>query len=298
LLYRYRFGGLEQHWVTSEHPEIDYPPLPPGRYTFQASVVDPDERQESNIAELPIEIVPAWWQRTPAIIGALSLFLLTLAAIWQLRTRHLRLRAEELSRLVALRTRELETDKQALEEARMALWHQATHDALTGLPNRSHVLSILDQAIAEAQSTHRPLAVALLDLDHFKRINDQFGHVAGDQVLIEAAVRLCQVLPSGSTLGRYGGEELLVVTPGAALDDPAPFEVLRHCVERLPFDGDGAPIHMTCSIGVAWVGADRNSVLEVIRRADAALYLAKSAGRNRVVVANAGDELRSAADRH
>ena len=290
LQYSYRLAGLEQNWVTSERPQVDYPPLPPGRYRFEAAVTDPDGRRMSKIVSMTIEIVPPWWQRAPAIIGGAALCLLLLATIWQLRTRHLSQRAHELSRLVALRTRELETDKQALEEARAVLWHQATHDALTGLPNRSHVLAILSQAISHAQTTHQPLAVALLDLDHFKLINDEFGHIVGDKVLTDAAARLRCGLSPGMTLGRYGGEELLAVAPGVDLNDPSSFEALRHCIENLPFDSDDAHIQMTCSIGVAWLNFDQDSALDLVRRADAAMYLAKSIGRNRVILA-ASDEL-------
>lgn len=291
LQYRYRLVGLERNWVTSERPQVDYPPLPPGHYRFEAAVFDPDNRQASDIATLPIEIVPPWWQRTPAVFGGIGLFVLILAAIWQLRTRHLRAQAAELARLVALRTRELEIDKQALEEARAALWHQATHDALTGLPSRSHVLNILNQAVSHAQASGRSLAVGLLDLDHFKRINDEFGHLAGDRVLVEAAARLCRELPPETTLGRYGGEELLAVTPGLRVNNALPFEKLRRCIESSSFGVDGADITLTCSIGVVWLIPDKDSALDLIRRADAALYLAKTTGRNRVVIATGDDDM-------
>ena len=296
LQYRYRLAGLEQNWVSSERPQVDYPPLPPGHYTFEAAVFDPDNRQTSNIVALPIEIVPPWWQRAPAIIAGIGLMLLILAAVWQLRTRHLHKRAVELSRLVALRTHELEIDKQALEETRAALWHQANHDALTGLSNRPRILAMLDQAISHAQTSGQALAVALLDLDHFKRINDDFGHLAGDQVLIEAAERLCRELPPDTALGRYGGEELLVVMPGVRANNRIPFETLRRCIERSPFGGDDAYIALTCSIGVTWLNSAGDNALGLIRRADAALYLAKNTGRNCVVIAMEGDELLTGED--
>jgi len=130
----------------------------------------------------------------------------------------------------------------------------------------------------------------LLDIDHFKLINDEFGHIVGDKVLTDAAARLRCVLLPGTTLGRYGGEELLAVAPGVDLNDPSSFEALRHCIENLPFDSDRAHIQMTCSIGVAWLNFDQDSALDLVRRADAAMYLAKSIGRNRVILA-ATDEL-------
>ncbi|GAB2575470.1 ligand-binding sensor domain-containing diguanylate cyclase [Dyella jejuensis] len=287
LQYRYRLQGLERKWVTSDRPQVDYPPLPPGDFVFEVAAYDPDDRQLSPVMQLPLRVVPPWWQRTPAVLGGLLLFAWVTVLTWQLRTRHLRARARQLEQMVALRTRELEVDKQALEEARAALWKQATHDALTGLPNRSHVLEILSLAIADALTHKRPLAVALIDFDHFKRINDHYGHLAGDAVLIEAATRLRSALPAGATLGRYGGEEILAVVPGATPGDPAPFETLCQHIAESPFGGDGARVKVTCSMGVAWLRRQDHDSFDLIRRADAALYEAKTAGRNRIVVTGA-----------
>ena len=285
LQYRYRLRGLERDWVSSDRPQVDYPPLPPGKFVFEVAVYDPDNRQLSPIVQWPLHIVPPWWQRPAAVLGGLLLLALGIVLLWLLRTRQLRARARTLERLVASRTRELEVDKQALEEARAALWQQATHDALTGLPNRSHVLEILSLAIADAREHRHPLAVALIDFDHFKRINDHYGHLAGDAVLIEAAARLRDALPTGATLGRYGGEEVLAVVPHAFTDDPAPFDALRKFIAKSPFGGDGAHLEVTCSIGAAWLRPQDHDGFDLIRRADAALYMAKTAGRNRVVVA-------------
>jgi diguanylate cyclase (GGDEF)-like protein len=286
LQYRYRLQGLERDWVTSDRPQVDYPPLPPGNFVFEVMAYDPDSRQASPVVQLPLRIVPPWWRRPAAVVIGLLLFALGILLALQLRTRHLRARARTLEHLVALRTRELEVDKQALEEARAALWQQATHDALTGLPNRSRVLENLEHAIFDAREHGQPLAVALIDLDHFKRINDQYGHLAGDAVLIEAAIRLREALSTGATLGRYGGEEILAVLPGVLHDDPVPFETLRQHIAQAPFSGDGVRVEVTCSIGVTWLRPEDPDGFDLIRRADAALYMAKTAGRNRVVLAS------------
>lgn len=285
LQYRYRLRGLERDWVNSDRPQVDYPPLPPGDFTFEVAVYDPDSRQLSPIVPWPLRVVPPWWRRPAAVFGGIVLLALGIMLLWLLRTRQLRARARTLEHLVALRTRELEVDKQALEEARAALWQQATHDALTGLPNRSRVLDALSLAIADAREHQHPLAVALIDFDHFKRINDHYGHLAGDAVLIEASMRLRDALPAGATLGRYGGEEILAVVPHAVTDDPSPFDALRTFIAKSPFGGDGAHVEVTCSIGVAWLRPQDYNGFDLIRRADAALYMAKTAGRNRVVVA-------------
>jgi diguanylate cyclase (GGDEF)-like protein len=285
LQYRYRLRGLEHNWVTSDRSQVDYPPLPPGDFVFEVAAYDPDSRHLSQVLQVPIYIVPPWWQQTPAVLTGLLLAMLGIVIVWQVRTRNLRLRARTLERLVAQRTRELEVDKQALEEARAALWQQATHDALTGLANRSHVLEILAQAITHAQRHKQPLAIALIDLDHFKRINDEYGHLTGDAVLIEASGRMCDTLPANATVGRYGGEEILAVVPGVAPHDTAPFEALRQCIAQNPFGEDGAHVQVTCSVGVAWLHPHDSDEFDLIRRADVALYLAKTSGRNRVVMA-------------
>ena len=284
LQYRYRLQGLEHNWVNSDRPQVDYPPLPPGDFVFELAAYDPDSRQLSPVVQLPLHIVPPWWQRTPAVLGGLLLLVLGIALAWQLRTRNLRARARTLEHLVALRTRELEVDKQALEQARAALWQQATHDALTGLPNRSHVLEILTEAIAHARRHDKPLAVALIDLDHFKHINDRYGHLAGDAVLIEASTRLHDALPTGASLGRYGGEEILAVVPGVSPGDPACFDALRQHIAGSPFHGDDTHVEVTCSIGIAWLQHQDRDGFDMIRRADAALYVAKTSGRNRTVI--------------
>jgi diguanylate cyclase (GGDEF)-like protein len=285
LQYRYRLQGLEHNWVNSDRAQVDYPPLPSGDFVFELAAYDPDGRQLSPIVQMPLRIVPPWWRRTPALLAGLLLLGLGIALAWQLRTQSLRARARTLERLVAQRTRELEVDKLALEQARAALWQQAMHDALTGLPNRSHALEILTQAIAHAQQQGEPLAVALIDLDHFKRVNDRYGHLAGDAVLIEVSTRLRDALPASATLGRYGGEEILAVMPGIPRDGTAPFEALRQRIADCKFSGDGKLVEVTCSIGVAWLQEQDRDSFDLIRRADAALYVAKTSGRNRVVIA-------------
>jgi diguanylate cyclase (GGDEF)-like protein len=290
LQYRYRLRGLEHDWVTLDGSQVDYPPLSPGNFVFEVAAYNPDSRQLSPVVQVPMQIVPPWWQRPPAILAGLLLLTAAIVLAWQIRTRQLRMRANALEQIVASRTRELEVDKQALEEARAALWQQATHDALTGLPNRSRILEILGEAITHAREHGQPLALALLDLDHFKDINDRYGHLAGDAVLIEASARLRDTVPPGASVGRYGGEELLVVMPGIVSGDPEPFETLRQHIAGSPFGGDGVRMAVTCSAGVTWLQAQDRDGFDLIRRADVALYTAKTSGRNRVVMTNGNDE--------
>lgn len=164
----------------------------------------------------------------------------------------------------------------------------ASLDPLTGVANRRGVEQFTSAAMREARTRNHPLAVLALDLDRFKQINDSFGHAAGDRVLQHIA-RACQeALRDGDLLGRIGGEEFLVVLPGNDLDDAAEVaERLRSRIEALTLDDLPAGLRITISIGVAGMTACDSGFADLERRADLALYRAKSSGRNRVVGAGA-----------
>ena len=183
-----------------------------------------------------------------------------------------RLRTGE--RILALQTQ--------LLEAQEALRLQATRDSLTGLYNRGAVMDRLDEEVSRAERESSDLSVLLLDADHFKRVNDRYGHQAGDDTLREIATRLGGILRPYDSLGRYGGEELIAVLPGC--DAAGALEVaerMRSAVASEPVATRAGPIPVTVSIGSAsWTG--RGSGETLIERADEALYRAKGAGRNRV----------------
>jgi len=192
--------------------------------------------------------------------------------------------APELRARLRAGQRILELQAQLLE-AREALRLEATHDGLTGLLNRRAVLGLLQVELERAMREKQPLAVLMLDLDHFKEINDRFGHLAGDAVLRDAANRMRNSVRSYDSVGRYGGEEFLVVLPGgngeAAL---AQAERLRLAMANEPFSFSGEGQKVTCSIGVTWHrGMTPCDADSLVREADLGLYAAKEAGRNRVV---------------
>ena len=162
----------------------------------------------------------------------------------------------------------------------------ATTDVLTGLPNRRHLMTEVETEIARARRSGRPLALALLDIDHFKSINDRHGHPAGDAALREVAEVLRTVTRIGDLLGRFGGEEFVVLMPDTRLDQ-AEFgaERLRKAIEarimRFPGGGTG---RVTVSTGVALLAGDEGCD-QLVSRADGALYEAKAEGRNLVRLA-------------
>ncbi len=172
-----------------------------------------------------------------------------------------------------------------LLEAQATLREQATVDALTKVWNRRSILEILEREVDRAEREHSPLSVAMADLDHFKQINDTYGHLAGDAVLVEAVQRMRSSMRSYDSLGRYGGEEFLLLFPGC---EPAAAgrlaERMRAEIEQRPLDWQTGPIRFTISFGVTTLRADQRLPSEALLRvADAALYQAKQQGRNRVV---------------
>ena len=161
---------------------------------------------------------------------------------------------------------------------------QANHDSLTGLLNHSTTLTALTQELSRAERSHQPLAVLIADLDHFKQVNDTYGHLIGDIVLREAAKRLREAARHYDHVGRIGGEEFLIVVPNCDL------EALRECGERFrasisdwPFPTPSGPLAVTVSIGATVWSSEHPLSPDLLRRmADYALYRVKSQGRNGV----------------
>jgi diguanylate cyclase (GGDEF)-like protein/PAS domain S-box-containing protein len=165
------------------------------------------------------------------------------------------------------------------------LAHQATHDPLTGLPNRILLLDQLAAALGRARRHQKALAVLFLDLDHFKVVNDSLGHSLGDRLLMSIADRLKVALRPGDTIARFGGDEFILLCE--QLDDPDDAITIARRVEQAlsgPFELDDAEIYVGVSIGIAFSDRDSNEPETLIRDADAAMYRAKEKGRARYEV--------------
>jgi len=172
--------------------------------------------------------------------------------------------------------------QEELIAARNALLHEATHDALTGLLNRRAILEALSRELLRAERNHCRLSVGLFDIDHFKRVNDGYGHAIGDEVLRVFAETLTTFLRGYDLIGRYGGEEFLVVIPDHSMtDDQDIYERLKSKIAEKPIATQSGELSITVSIGVAFFhrGVDADALIEA---ADKALYRAKEQGRNRV----------------
>ena len=179
--------------------------------------------------------------------------------------------------------------QQQLIAAREAFRLQATHDPLTGLWNHAAILDILQRELGRARRESNPLGIVMGDLDHFKRVNDTYGHLAGDAVLKEVAKRLSSSVRPYDSVARYGGEEFLIVAPNC---DPGSglnlAQRLRSSLDQKPIDLPEGLLPLTCSLGVAVGGlASKDNSDSMLRAADDALYRAKANGRNRIELAAA-----------
>ncbi|KQQ75908.1 hypothetical protein ASF73_08500 [Xanthomonas sp. Leaf131] len=280
ISFRYRVEGHQARWTSTSLSHLTYPLLPPGTYTLEVQAVDAYQRSVSPTTRFGFELVPPWWRGIAALIGYVLLGIAAVIVLLRWRTRKLLRRKRELEQLVAERTAELEQDKRELEAARAELALKATHDELTGLLNRAGILHALRGMLAHASTKVRPLAVVLIDLDHFKLVNDQHGHLAGDAVLAEVGRRLDALVRGEDRIGRYGGEELLALLPGLSTEATHRLQALHQGIcGDYPIAGGALPV--TCSIGVAWFEPGE-TLEQLLARTDAALYRAKRSGRNRI----------------
>jgi two-component system cell cycle response regulator len=174
--------------------------------------------------------------------------------------------------------------------AREEMRFKATHDALTSLWDRGGIFAILDGELSRSSREQTPVSVMMCDIDHFKEINDVHGHLVGDEVLRQLSQRFRELVRPYDGVGRYGGEEFLIVLGGCTAEGlRRRAEELREGICRTPFSTKNGPIRISISIGAInvedWVKS--TPVEQLLREADAALYRAKAAGRNRVAYADA-----------
>lgn len=169
---------------------------------------------------------------------------------------------------------------------------RATHDRLTGIPNRETLLSTLNAEIERATRHYKPLSVAFIDIDRFKPINDTYGHKSGDAVLRQIATIVADAIRISDTFGRYGGEEFMLILPETTPQDAVGLaEELRALVMQEPLRiADGQSIQVTISIGIAGGRGSELQLDMLVDRADAAMYAAKSLGRNRTYLYRDVDE--------
>ena len=293
LRYQTRLEPLDADWgEPATEPFAELTRLPPGDYTFHVRTVGP-QREVSGPTSWSFRVLPPWYQTPWALALWAALAVLGVLGFSSLRSRALALRAARLEARVAAQTAELQravadllrtsTD---LEAANAQLQELSLQDALTGIANRRRLQQLLEEEWNRARRHALPVGFLLLDLDHFKLLNDTRGHTEGDLCLQALARYLAEaVRRPGDLVARYGGEEFAVLLPETDLAGALDFaEHLRQGIEALALPHEATPRgHVTASFGVAAVIPDPSQRPEVlIRAADLALYRAKTRGRNGV----------------
>lgn len=296
IVFRYRLDGVDEDWVDAgTSTEAVYTSLPAGHLIFQVeAIVRPDDwgvRQRVGTATLPLYLAPPFWESWPFRAAMFALFVAAFVLVQRASQMvHIR-RQRILSRLVEQRTAELQEKNHALEMASLErqqllekLELQATHDELTGLPNRRAAR----RELARLVDQRRVLQVALVDADHFKHVNDTYGHDAGDRVLVALGDHLRDTVAGRGSCARLGGEEFVMILPDISQEEAQECcEALRAAVESSPVAlPDGQVIDYTVSIGLS--ARVRNvDGQALLNQADMQTYRAKAAGRNRVCVETA-----------
>ena len=176
-------------------------------------------------------------------------------------------------------------NKRQLESANAQLQELALRDGLTGLLNRRHWENCVEHEFARHMRYETPVSLVMFDIDHFKSVNDQYGHQIGDEVIREVARVTRNLARETDYAGRYGGEEFVVLLPDTSLSGAGQFaERLRLAISKLSVDHEGKPLQFTVSLGVACLDNKMNSHADLIERADKALYQSKENGRNQTTV--------------
>jgi diguanylate cyclase (GGDEF)-like protein len=298
--FQYQLEGYDRDWVDAIGPRIaHYTNIPAGTYRFRVRAGDEKGSWNGEGVVFNLVLKPHFY-RTYWFYVLCGLVALALgAAVLRVRLMSLKARQQQLSLLVDQRTAELQSEilvrrrtEEDLEEARDEairahdqLHFQANHDALTGIWNRGAILDLLNREIERSGRSRSTIGILMLDVDHFKKINDTHGHPAGDVVLREVALRITQAVRLYDSVGRYGGEEFLVVLPGCDESQTSQSaERIRSAIAEGVFSAAAADMVVTISIGATVLSPGTVSTMEILALADKALYQAKARGRNQTAL--------------
>ena len=273
--YAYWLEGFDKTWreVDATHRLASYTNLPPGRYQLHMKAASRDGAWSERPLEVDVDIQPAWYQTWWFDVLKIIAALLAVAAVAAVRVRYVQQRSRELAHLVEQRTRELTQLQHQLEEL-------AYSDALTALPNRRMFGDYCRQMIATFERQDNGFALLLIDLDHFKQVNDTLGHDAGDALLVETARRLRAIARKSDVVARLGGDEFAILLADAAVPSAVDIACGR-IVDAfdVPVLHAGHEMRTSPSIGVALFPRDGTTQDALYKSADLALYEAKRSGR-------------------
>jgi diguanylate cyclase (GGDEF)-like protein len=283
VVFRYRLLGLDNEWQTTENGRIVFSSLPAGEYTLSLQAMDQRVHAFSAPLNYAFTVLPPWYKRDSALVAAGILLFLVGTLAWRFSLGRLKASEAILKQRVDRQTAQLLSEKLELERTQQELLETTRRDSLTGLLNRSAIFEVLALMRRKARANNTPLSVVMADLDHFKQINDQCGHAVGDAVLRECAERLRETMRPADAVGRYGGEELMLLIPGLNQEHALNrLEEIRAAIASHPIVHGEHVLQVTCSFGVAWLNEQHDDLESVVNAADKALYRAKQNGRNRV----------------
>jgi diguanylate cyclase (GGDEF)-like protein len=283
VVFRYRLGVADQGWTETDQRELQFAGLAPGPYRLQVQARENDGEWSGSSAEFPFRILTpwyaSWWFITICVLIPLS----AAGVVLRLRFLSAKKREQELVKLVAEKTADLSLANEELKKLSYT-------DPLTGLANRRVFDQTLERECSRVRRTNSQLSLLMIDVDHFKALNDSAGHQKGDEYLISLAAELKRRCKRRmDTAARYGGEEFAIILADTDAAHAAEFaEMIRQAVAALSLPHPASPIapFLTVSVGVAAATGNGCFTPEaVIAEADRALYAAKNAGRNRVSVA-------------
>ena len=296
LRYRHRLDGFDDDWVDAgAATTVSYTNLVPGDYRFEVEALVERASGPPRRAAQAFKLQAELYQTAAFRAAAVVLALLASVLLYSYRVAGLRRQALNLQSQVEQRTSELQTRGESLERAdrekaalierlrdqTLLLERHAREDELTGLANRRRLDAAMPETVAQCRAQGRPLAVALIDIDHFKQINDNLGHAVGDDVLRRIGERIRTHAHAPIVAGRYGGEEFAIILPGFTLEDARTWcETLRVSMVKEPFDVLPPNHALTISIGI--IADDGGNPADLYATADLQLYAAKHSGRNRV----------------
>ncbi|MBO1519772.1 ligand-binding sensor domain-containing diguanylate cyclase [Oceanisphaera pacifica] len=284
IKYRTLLEGFDQEWVMRDHQGVaEYTNLPPGQYRFRVAAAYPYDDWSQQEASVSVKVLPFIWQ-LPLFWGVIvTLVLVVFWLVLRWRIQFFEYHNQELSRQVADKTSKLQQQAQDFEL-------QAREDQLTGLPNRRAFDEALAMIMARLARQSAPLSMMVIDIDHFKQVNDTLSHAVGDKVIQVVAGVIQEQIRNVDHPARWGGEEFTVLLPDTDTDTAYQVaERVRLAVAAHDYSEIAPQLRLTISIGIAQI-ANNVDEHQLLIQADKALYQAKRQGRNQVVVYSAAND--------
>ena len=285
--YSYLLKGVDTQWTSARSgvPTISYSELPSGKFTLLVRAASRFGQGSTVESAFRIDAPRAWSETLAFRIFLASLAAFLIYLLVRARTGVLERRHECLEHVIARRTTELDEQRQQLEKANLLLNQLAIRDPLTNLYNRRHFLDLAEAEFLRSKRSGSIFSLLLMDIDHFKLVNDTYGHLTGDAIIRMVSALVLGLMRTTDTVARFGGEEYIVLLPETSVAQALQLaERIRISIASSPLHVADKTIAVTLSVGCAQIDGER-TLNQFMERTDKALYTAKAAGRDRVVVA-------------